>query len=167
MIWAIDLDTGTLDALRAVTGNTVIPGSNSPFTLTDLENLFPPELLPPEGAKTSWGLINFGRNANSGIVDPNETGFGFVLITGESHAMTSLKRRKDNPEPLIFLSCPDNVSEQDIHQPHTARVVCMSQDVEACFQIMERGVEDTVVEMPDNVSPTFTCRGRNGSPCSS
>lgn len=155
MIWAIDLDTGTLQALRAVTGSTLVPGSNSPFSLVDLEHLFPPDVLPPDDAPTNWGLINFGTNANTGAVDPNETGFGFILVVGESHALSSLKKRKDKPEPLVFLDCPPNVKRQPKDKVQTARVVCLSQDVEGCFQVMERGIHGTVVEMPDNVSPSL------------
>lgn len=154
MIWAIDLDTGNLEALRAVTGSSLIPGSNSPFTLVDLERIFPPEMLPPEDAPKNWGLVNFGTNANTGAVDPNDTGFGFILITGDSHAMSSLKKRKDKPEPLVFLDCPPDVTSQPKDKIQKARVVCLSEDVEGCFQVMERGVEGTIVEMPDNVSPS-------------
>ncbi|KAH7309224.1 hypothetical protein B0I35DRAFT_398631 [Stachybotrys elegans] len=161
MIWAIDLDTGSLDALSSVTGRSYIPGSNSPFGLVDLENLFPSDMLRPEDGPLNWGLVNFGSNANLGAVDPNETGFGFILVAGESHAMTSLKRRNGIPEPFIFLDCPNRVSMQPKNKVQMARVVCLSQDVAACFNVMKEGVEGTIVEMPDNVSIPYLECGRN------
>jgi chitinase len=152
MIWAIDLDTGSLEALRAVTGSTLVPGSNSPFTLVDLDRIFPADMLPADDAPMNWGLVNFGGKANTGIIDPNETGFGFILVAGESHAFSSLKKRKDKPEPLVFLDCPPAVSRQPKDKAQKARVVCLSENVEGCFQVMERGIEGTIVEMPENVS---------------
>lgn len=152
LIWAIDLDAGNLEALRAVSDSSMLDGITTPFTLVDLDRLFPLGLLPPEDITTNYGLINFGARTHSGETDPNQTGFGFILVTGDSYAVSSLKKREGEPEPLVFLDCPSDVLERPINQTQRARVVCLSDDVKGCFQVMERGVEGTIVEMPDNVS---------------
>ncbi|KAI8659036.1 Chitinase [Fusarium keratoplasticum] len=139
MIWAIDLDTPNLEALRSISNGELIGATKTPFSL-------------------DYALINFGSNANAGEIDPDQTGFGFVLITGDSAAVSSLKKREDEPEPLVFLDCPADVLEQPKNETRVARVVCLSENVEGCFRIMERGVEGTVVEMPDNCAPNSLAR---------
>ncbi|KAF4997450.1 hypothetical protein FGRMN_3814 [Fusarium graminum] len=42
--------------------------------------------------------------------------------------------------------------------PRTARVTCVTGDLEGCYQIMERGVEGTIVEMPDSCAPNQLVR---------
>ncbi|KAJ4175967.1 hypothetical protein NW767_015608, partial [Fusarium falciforme] len=130
MIWAIDLDTPNLEALRAISKGELIGHTQAPFSLVDLERVFPAEMLPPEDAETNYALINFGGNADAGETDPNQTCFGFVLVTGDSHAVSSLKKREDEPEPLVFLDCPPDVLERPKNETQTATVVCLSEDVE-------------------------------------
>ncbi|KAL2683336.1 hypothetical protein Neosp_007806 [[Neocosmospora] mangrovei] len=158
MIWAIDLDTPNLEALRSISNGELIGATKTPFSLVDLERIFPAEMLPPDDAEKDYALINFGSNANAGEIDPNQTGFGFVLITGDSAAVSSLKKREDEPEPLVFLDCPADVLEQPKNETQVARVVCLSENVEGCFRIMERGIEGTVVEMPDNSRRAVTSK---------
>lgn len=64
-----------------------------------IKRIFPTEMLPAENAKTEYALVHFGGNANDGEIDPNQTGFGFILITGDSAAVSSLKKRDDEPAP--------------------------------------------------------------------
>ncbi|KAJ4175907.1 hypothetical protein NW767_015630 [Fusarium falciforme] len=130
MIWAIDLDTPNLEALRAISKGELIGHTQAPFSLVDLERVFAAEMLPPEDAETNYALINFGGNADAGETDPNQTCFGFVLVTGDSHAVSSLKKREDEPEPLVFLDCPPDVLERPKNETQTATVVCLSEDVE-------------------------------------
>ncbi len=151
MVWAIDQDDARLTALSAVAGTDPLNDDQLPFTLVDLKKLFPTEDLPPEGSDPRYGLVNFGSQANQGETDPAKTGFGFFLVAGESHAVSKLKARDGEPEPFIFLDCPLDVLSQPDDKVQAARVVCLSSDVEGCFRVMERGVEGTVVEMPDNV----------------
>lgn len=146
MVWAIDLDDSSLDALSAV---SAINGTDSDFDLVPLEYIFPPDLLPPNDTKPSYGLITIG---NSDSLSPNDGGFGFLLVTGDSHAVSNLRKRDGEPEPFHFLDCPSNIESASESHIHTARVVCLSEDTAGCFQILERGVEGTLVEMPDNVS---------------
>ncbi|KAF6785553.1 chitinase [Colletotrichum sojae] len=150
MIWAIDLDTGKLDALKAISSGTKIGGTNTRFTMVDLDRLFSADMLPSDNDPMSYGLVNLGAEADAGEIDPDKTGFGFMLLTGDSYAVASLKKRHDNPNPLIFIDCPEKPNEQDGETPQKARVACFSDDIKGCFQLMERGVEGTIIEMPDN-----------------
>ncbi|CEJ93482.1 hypothetical protein VHEMI09064 [[Torrubiella] hemipterigena] len=146
MIWAVDLDDSQLSAMRAVSDPSLVGGINAPFTLVDLDKLFPAEILPPKGAKTNYGLSTFGGS----IMDPASSSFGFVLVAGDSHVITSLRKRTGEPEPFAFINCPTQMFPDDREQQYTARVACLTDDLEGCFALMERGVEGTLVEMPDN-----------------
>lgn len=155
MIWAIDLDDSRLSALRAISDPSLLGGIDVPFDLVDLDRLFPAEDLPPKGAKTHFGLTTFG----SGSTDPASSSFGFLLVAGDSHVVTSLRRRKGEPEPFAFVDCPTGMSPStDVHAKHTARVVCLTSDLDACLALLERGVEGTLVEMPDNCAPNTIAR---------
>ena len=46
MIWAIDLDTPNLEALRSISNGELIGATKTPFSLVDLERIFPAEMLP-------------------------------------------------------------------------------------------------------------------------
>ncbi|KFY47830.1 hypothetical protein V496_10420 [Pseudogymnoascus sp. VKM F-4515 (FW-2607)] len=128
-------------------------GDSAPFTLVDLYRLFPNEDYPTDDKNPRYGMVNFGNGANLGETNPSKTGFGFFLVAGESHAVSKLKRQAGDPKPFTFLDCPANVTSQPDDQAQVARVVCLSEDVEGCFRVMERGVEGTVIEMPDNCAP--------------
>jgi chitinase len=160
MIWAIDLDDAKQDALKAVSGGANGLGAlDNPFTLVDLKYLFPTEDLPPSDATPKYGLINFGSLADSGgSMDPSQTAFGFLLIAGDSFAVSNLRRRAGESEPFVFVDCPADVLDAPKNETLTARVVCLSEDVEGCFQVMERGVEGTIIEMPDNCAPNSFAR---------
>ncbi|KAM0384982.1 hypothetical protein ACHAQC_011832 [Fusarium culmorum] len=159
MVWAIDQDDSTLSALTAVTGGTPRRhSSGGDFDLVDLKRLFPKEDIPSDTSDPQYGLITFGAGSESGEVDPANSGFGFLLAVGESHGLTQLKARDGRPDPFVFLDCPDNVLDQPSNQTQKARVVCTSQDVDGCFRVRERGVEGTLVEMPDDCAPNSFAR---------
>ncbi|KAI0190613.1 glycoside hydrolase family 18 protein [Astrocystis sublimbata] len=153
MIWAIDQDDAALTALSSVTNSKYLSKTGLPFTLVELKKLFPKEYLPNDNKNSRYGLVNFGSRANAGVTDPSKTPFAFFLVAGESHAVSKLKRHDDGIEPFTFLDCPQNVLDEADDKVQTARVVCLSEDVEGCFRVMERGVEGTLVEMPDNCAP--------------
>ncbi|KAL6405545.1 hypothetical protein AUP68_11304 [Ilyonectria robusta] len=131
IIWAIDLDTRSIEALRAIPKGEHIGGTKASVSLVNLERFLPAEMLPPEDAETNYGLIHFSSNANTGEINPNQTGFSFVLVTGDSHSVSSLNKHEDEPEPLVFFDCPPYVFDQPRHEIQTTRVVCLSEDVEA------------------------------------
>ncbi|KAF5244294.1 hypothetical protein FANTH_7804 [Fusarium anthophilum] len=148
MIWAIDLDDSSLESLRAVSDSSLLDSVEGTFDLVDLDKLFPKEYLPASGSKPSYGLVTFGDATGT---DPAASGFGFLLVAGDSHVVSSLRKRDGEPEPFVFLECPEDVLDLPKDTPRTARVTCVSGDLEGCYRIMERGVEGTVVEMPDSV----------------
>jgi chitinase len=155
MIWAVDLDDNHLTALQSIVDPDAIENVNGLFDLVDLENLFPAELLPPEGTEPTWALSTVGGD----MTDPNSAGFGFLLVTGDSYAVTQLRKRDGLPEPFVFIDCPATVDEsEDEDKVHTARVVCLSDDVAGCFRILERGVEGTLLEMPDDCGANSLAR---------
>ncbi|KAM6513301.1 hypothetical protein FALCPG4_015741 [Fusarium falciforme] len=136
MIWAIDLNTPYLEALRAISKGELMGHTQAPFSLD---------------AETNYALIKFGGNADAGETDPNQICFGFVLVTGDSHAVSSLKKREDEPEPLVFLDCPPDILERPKNETQTATVVCLSEDVEDASGSWRGDVESTIDEMPDNM----------------
>ncbi|PNY26741.1 Uncharacterized protein TCAP_03313 [Tolypocladium capitatum] len=147
MVWAIDLDNNNLDTLSSISDPNAIGNRDTPFRLADLSKLFPAEDLPPAGTVPNYGIVTFGDNADSGSMYPSGSGFGFLLIAGNSH----LRKREGEPEPFVFLDCPPDMKDAPLDKIHNARVICLNEDVEGCFRVMERGVEGTIVEMPDNV----------------
>ncbi|KAH8661191.1 hypothetical protein BGZ61DRAFT_564258 [Ilyonectria robusta] len=121
--WAIDLDTRNIEALRAIPKGERNGGTKASVSLVNLERFLPAEMLPPEDAETNYALIHFSSNANAGEIDPNQTGFSFVLVTGDSHSVSSLNKHEDEPEPLVFFDCPPYMLDQPKHETQTARVV--------------------------------------------
>ncbi|UKZ58865.1 uncharacterized protein TrAtP1_000187 [Trichoderma atroviride] len=158
MVWAVDLDDSKLNALRAISGASGETGADSAFSLVDLKYLFPSEDLPSSDSQPSYGLVTFGSGGDLHDVSPASGPFGFFLVAGDSHVVTNLKKRKGEPEPFTFLDCPSNVRDQPEHKVQSARVTCLSDDLEGCFRILERGVEGTIVEMPDNCAPNSFAR---------
>jgi hypothetical protein len=159
MVWAIDQDDSKLSALAAVTGGKPRKhSSGGDFELINLTRLFPKEDIPSDTSDLQYGLITFGPGSKSGEVDPANSGFGFILAVGESYGLTQLKKRDRRPDPFVFLDCPDNVPNQPVNKTQKARVVYMSDNIDGCFRVMERGVEGTLVEMPDECVPNSFAR---------
>lgn len=93
------------------------------------------------------------------MTDPSDASFGFLLVAGDSFAVTQLRKRDGLPDPFVFINCPASVNENDSKDEiHTARVVCLSNDLAGCFRVMERGVEGTLVEMPEDCAPNTFAR---------
>ncbi|KAJ9426061.1 hypothetical protein FOXG_07418 [Fusarium oxysporum f. sp. lycopersici 4287] len=146
-------------ALTAATGGTPAGQSDGrDFDLVDLTRLFPEGHIPSDTSDLQYGLITFGAGSESGAVDPASSGSGFLLAVGEPHGLTQLQKRDCRPDPFVFLDCPAGVLDQPVNQTQKARVVCTSQDVDGCFRVMERGVEGTLVEMPEECAPNSFAR---------
>ncbi|KAJ6001245.1 hypothetical protein N7522_006472 [Penicillium canescens] len=154
MVWAIDLDDNYLAALRSISDAQYLNSTSSTFDLVDLKYIFPEELLPPAGTVPSYGLTTFGSAADAGDMSPG-AGFGFLLFAGDSHVVSQLRKRDGQPDPFVFLDCPSDMDAKDTDTTFTARVICLSDDIEGCFRVAERGVEGTIVEMPDNMQQVF------------
>ncbi|KAL5608620.1 hypothetical protein FOVSG1_003301 [Fusarium oxysporum f. sp. vasinfectum] len=152
-------DYSRLSTLTAATGGTPRRQSGGPdFDLVDLKTLFPEGHIPSNTSDLQYGLITVGAGSKSGAVEAASSGSGFLLAVGESHGLAQLKKRDGRPDPFVFLDCPANVFDQPVNQTQKARVVCTSQDVDGCFRVMERGVEGTLVEMPEECAPNSFAR---------
>ncbi|KAM0471051.1 hypothetical protein ACHAPX_009621 [Trichoderma viride] len=149
MIWAVDLDNGQLDALRTISDPSIIGNEGTTFDLVDVRNIFPTEYLPPNGYAPKYGLVNFGGSLDSTKKDPSDGGFGFFLISGDSHVASPLTKRDNEPDPFEFLDCHGTkvALQSGISK---ARVACFSDDVEGCFRVMEQGIGGTLVELPNH-----------------
>ncbi|KAK6449202.1 hypothetical protein FP744_10005452 [Trichoderma asperellum] len=132
VVWAVDLDGSKLDALRAISGSSGATGADSAFLLIDMKYLFPSEDLPTSDSQISYGLVIFGSGG--------------------------VRKRNGEPDPFTFLDCPSDVRDQPKDKVQSARVACLGDDLEGCFRILERGVEGTIVEMPDNCAPNSFAR---------
>lgn len=152
MIWAVDLDNGQLDALRAISDPSMISkADDTPFDLVNIKNIFPTEYLPPNGYTPRYGLVSFGGSLGSTNMDPNNGGFGFFLISSDSHVASPLTKRENEPDPFEFLDC-HGMKTPLWSGISKARVACFSDNVEGCFRVMEQGIEGTLVELPGHVS---------------
>ncbi|ETS76426.1 hypothetical protein PFICI_11813 [Pestalotiopsis fici W106-1] len=104
--------------------------------------LFPDKV--PDSDVQNWDLeIEADASENE---DPNENGFGWVIMTGPDKDITSLDKRDGSHWELF--DCPDRET-MDEGGRYTVRAVC-SDDTEDsnCDRIFLGQVERTVVEMP-------------------
>ncbi|RPA81152.1 hypothetical protein BJ508DRAFT_117192 [Ascobolus immersus RN42] len=148
-----DSQSGTCPKQRARVFCCDPPGGvDRPFELVDLDKLFPPPFLPPPDAVPLSQAIPFGSYANllRGQNDLNHNGVAFLLIAGDTRDVASFRAKGGSRETLTFLDCPQDIFIASDTSPQVARVVCLSDDIEACFAVEEGGVEGTVVEMPEN-----------------
>ncbi|SCV58358.1 uncharacterized protein FFB14_15595 [Fusarium fujikuroi] len=146
-------------ALAAAIGSTPRKQSDSrDFDPVYLKALFPEGHISSDTSDLQYGLITVGADSKSGAVDPISSGSGVLLAVGESHGLTQLEKRDGQPDPFVFLNCPANVLDQPVNKTQKARVVCASEDVDGCFRVMERGVEGTLVEMPEECAPNSFAR---------
>jgi len=128
------------------------------FELVDLSSLFPEGHIPSNSSNLQYGIITLGPDSKSGAVDTASSESGYLLAVGESHGLAQLQKRDGRPDPFVFLDCPANVFDQPVNQTQKARVVCTSEDVDGCFRVRERGVEGTLVEMPEECAPNSFAR---------
>ncbi|KAF5668287.1 hypothetical protein FDENT_11903 [Fusarium denticulatum] len=146
-------------ALTAATGGTPrgqFDGRD--FDPVHLKTLFPEGHIPSDTSDLQYGIILVGDDSKSGTVDPVSSGSGVLLAVGESHGLVQLQKRDGQPDPFVFLDCPTDVLDQPVNQTQKARVVCTNEDVDGCFRVRERGVEGTLVEMPEECAPNSFAR---------
>jgi chitinase len=124
----------------------------------NLKTLFPEGHIPSDTSDLQYGLITVRPDSKSGAVDPVSSGSGILLAVGESHGLVQLQKRDGQPDPFVFIDCPADVLDQPINQTQKARVICTSQDIDGCFRVRERGVEGTLVEMPEECAPNSFAR---------
>lgn len=80
--------------------------------------------------------------------DPNENGFGWVIMTGPEEDLISVDKRDGSHWELF--DCPDRDTVTEDHQI-TVRAVCVNDSPESnCAALFNGGVARTVVEMPED-----------------
>jgi chitinase len=80
--------------------------------------------------------------------DPNESGFGWVIMTGPEEDLTSLDKRDGSHWELF--DCPDRETITEDHRI-TVRAVCADDSIDSnCHKIFNGGIPRTVVEMPSD-----------------
>ncbi|KAF5591707.1 hypothetical protein FPCIR_5987 [Fusarium pseudocircinatum] len=148
----------TLALSDAIGGGLRTQSDSLELDPVDLKALFPEGHISSDTSDLQYGIVTVGADSKSGTVDPASSGSGVLLAVGESHGLVQLQKRVGQPDPFIFLDCPANVLDQPVNQTQKARVVCTSEDVDGCFRVRERGVEGTLVEMPEECAPNSFAR---------
>lgn len=127
--------------------------NKSPFLPVPLENLFP---HPPEGdgidsdfkldVDNTWG----DGEADTQTSEPNDSSFGFIVLTSPEELQTTLDKRDGSHWELF--NCNDAVSEEE----QTIQMFCtdVSEDSN-CHKIsLGAGVSGTILEMPKGCGPS-------------
>ena len=130
------------------------PADNkSPFLPVPLDHLFP---HPPTGDKVdtdyklevdnTWG----DGEANTDDKDPNDSSFGFVVLTSPEELQTSLDKRDGSHWELY--NCNDAISEE----AQTIQMFCTDITEDSnCHKIRKGGfVSGTILEMPPGCGPS-------------
>lgn len=137
---SISMPIGTHErALCCAAGDVVVYNQTAPVPLAWL---FIEDV--PDSDKQKYEM-NVETEA-TGNQDPNENGFGWVIMTGPEDQLASLDKRDGSHWELF--DCPDRetIAEDD---RITVRAVCSDDSSDSnCDVIFRGGVERTVVEMP-------------------
>ncbi|KAL9030617.1 MAG: hypothetical protein Q9196_001284 [Gyalolechia fulgens] len=124
-----------------------------PFLPVPLENLFP---HPPQGdnidtdfdlqVDNTWG----DGKADTAGDEPNESSFGFVVLTSPDELQVSLDKRDGSHWELF--NCNDAVSEEE----QTIQMFCTDASEDSnCHKIsLGHGVPGTILEMPEGCGPS-------------
>lgn len=126
------------------------------FTPVPLKYLFPDP--PPVTDLVKWDLQILGGYVGSGeegalvsqnpSADPNNGAFGFVLISGPKDVVSTFSKR-DNSH-IEVLDCESIESEEK----QRLRFICTNDsDDSNCDDILDGGLEGTVIRMPENCGP--------------
>lgn len=124
------------------------------LTPVPLDYLFPDP--PPVTDPVKWDLQLLGGYTSTTYktvpknptADPATSAFGFVLISGPKDVVSSFSKRDDSDIEVV--DCPSITSDER----QTTRVVCTNDGEDSnCDEIFHRGLEGTVVRMPDNCGP--------------
>ncbi|KAH7173118.1 glycosyl hydrolases family 18-domain-containing protein [Fusarium flagelliforme] len=130
------------------------PSGVLPYTPVPLESIFPE--VPPEDSSVKYDLQVLGGFAGSGAEttheninnDPAFAPFGFVLIAGPKDAVSSISKRDDSHIEVVDCSGITLSGSQSV------RIFCSNDSNESnCDDMLEGGLEGTVLRMPDNCGP--------------
>ncbi|KAI0806563.1 carbohydrate-binding module family 18 [Xylaria sp. FL0064] len=114
------------------------------------EFLFPDPPASTESATVQLSIdtADQGNNAANGSEDPNENGFGWVIMVGPSSQLTSMRKRDGSHWELY--DCGDNSHSST----RTVKAVCTDESESSnCNIIFKGGVERTVIEVPAECGP--------------
>ncbi|RMJ21663.1 Glyco_18 protein [Aspergillus sp. HF37] len=174
MAWAIDLDDDKFSALSGLIGRDAGEGLDKslaksgmdsaswssendhvePYTPVPIEYLFPD--VPPVTYPTKWDLqILGGYNGAGGetqsqnpTANPGYGAFGFVLIAGPKEVVSSFSKRDGSHIELVDYPSITSSERQ------TTRLFCGYDGEDSnCDDVMEGGLEGTIVRMPDDYGP--------------
>jgi hypothetical protein len=104
-----------------------------------------------------WDLqiLNGASGAGGGPVDavnnwqmPNSGAFGFVVIAGSPDVVSSFSKRDDSHIEIVDCASITSTDRQ------TVQIYCTNDGEDSnCDQVLEGGLEGTIVRMPDNCGP--------------
>lgn len=130
------------------------PNDIDPYTPVPLEYLFPDP--PPVDASVKFDVQVLGSFSGSGAEttpdnldnDPTYAPFGFILIAGPKDVVSSISKRDDSHIEVV--DCSSITSEG----PQTVRIFCTDDsDSSNCDDMLEGGLDGTILRMPDNCGP--------------
>ncbi|KAM0226645.1 hypothetical protein ACHAP5_012368, partial [Fusarium lateritium] len=130
------------------------PSGVLPYTSVPLESIFP-EVLP-EDSSIKYDLQILGGFTGSSAETTHENTnnnlafvpFGFVLIAGPKDAVSSMSKRDDSHIEVVDYSGITLSGSQSV------RIFCSNDSDESnCDDMLEGGLEGTVLRMPDNCGP--------------
>ncbi|KAF4332668.1 bacteriodes thetaiotaomicron symbiotic chitinase [Fusarium beomiforme] len=130
------------------------PSGVEPYTPVPLESLFPE--VPPVDSTIKYDLQILGGFTGSGAEtthdnthnDPSFAPFGFVLIAGPKNAVSSISKRDNSHVEVVDCSRISTSGSQSV------RIFCSNDGNESnCEDMLEGGLEGTVLRMPDNCGP--------------
>lgn len=141
--WVLDDPTQYRSYDRALccsAGEQVVYSQTAPVPLAWLF----PDYSEDDDSDFTYDL-ELDQDANS-EEDPNDTGFGWVIMAGPKDQLTSLNKRDGSHWELF--DCPDRDSITEDHRI-TVRAICTDDSSDSnCDDLFLGGVENTVVEMP-------------------
>ena len=130
------------------------PSGVIPYTPVPLDSLFPE--VPPEDSAIKYDLQVLGAFGGSGAEsthdnvgnDPTFAPFGFVLVAGPKDAVSSISKRNNSYVEVVDCSGISSLGGQSV------RIFCANDgEGSNCDDMLEGGLEGTVLRMPDNCGP--------------
>ncbi|KAJ4003710.1 hypothetical protein NW766_012161 [Fusarium irregulare] len=130
------------------------PSGVIPYTPVPLDSLFPE--VPPEDSAIKYDLQVLGAFGGSGAEsthdnvgnDPTFAPFGFVLVAGPKDAVSSISKRDNSHVEVVDCSGISSLGGQSV------RIFCANDgEGSNCDDMLEGGLEGTVLRMPDNCGP--------------
>ncbi|KAI3336893.1 carbohydrate-binding module family 18 [Xylariaceae sp. AK1471] len=111
--------------------------------------LFPDPPAATESARIQLSIDTTDQGGYAGgIEDPNDNGFGWVIMVGPSSQLTSMRKRDGSHWELY--DCGDASHSGT----RTVKAVCTDEsETSNCNVIFEDGVERTVIEVPSECGP--------------